>query len=105
MCLVSLAYGQLWLARHLVEALLLPWQRYTSRANTQQHTPRQVQRGFAQLIQQIGSRAPSPQTRGIPSGRPTGTQLNLRAHLSTGQVSPTPEALSLQGHSIIGLIV
>ncbi len=77
--LASLAYGQLWLARALVETLPLPWQRYTSRAKTQQRTPRQVQRGFAQLIQQFGSPAPPPKTRGIPTGRPKGTRLNPRS--------------------------
>lgn len=77
--LASLAYGQLWLARHLVETLPLPWQRYTPRAKTQQRTPRQVQRGFAQLIQQFGSPAPPPKTRGIPPGRPKGTRLNPRS--------------------------
>ena len=77
--LASLAYGQLWLARHLVDTLPLPWQRYTPSAKTQQRTPRQVQRGFAQLIQQVGSLASPPKTRGIPSGRPKGTRLNPRS--------------------------
>jgi hypothetical protein len=53
--LAALAYGQLWLARHLVAAMPLPWQRYSPAAKSQQQTPRQVQRGFAALIQQIGS--------------------------------------------------
>lgn len=77
--LASLAYGQLWLARHLVDTLPLPWQRYTPSAKTQQPTPRQVQRGFAQLIQQMGSLASPPKTRGIPAGRPKGTRLNPRS--------------------------
>jgi hypothetical protein len=77
--LASLAYGQLWLARHLVETLPLPWQRYTPRAKTQQRTPRQVQRGFAPLIQQMGSLVPPPKTRGISPGRPKGTRLNPRS--------------------------
>jgi hypothetical protein len=63
-----LAYGQLWLARHLVAAMPLPWQRYSPAAKSQQQTPRQVQRGFAALIQQIGSIATPPKTRGIPPG-------------------------------------
>lgn len=77
--LASLAYGQLWLARHLVETLPMPWQRYTPRAKTRQRTPRQVQRGFAPLIQQMGSPAPPPKTRGIPPGRPQGTRLKPRS--------------------------
>ncbi|MEM6435183.1 MAG: transposase [Cyanobacteria bacterium P01_D01_bin.115] len=77
--LASLAYSQLWLARHLVETLPLPWQRSPPGATTQQRTPRQVQRGFAQLIQKIGSIAPPPKTRGIPPERPKGTRLNPRS--------------------------
>lgn len=76
--LASLAYGQLWLARHLVDTLPLPWQRYSPSAHTQQRTPRQVQRGFAQLIQQMGSLATPPKTRGIPPGRPKGIRLKPR---------------------------
>jgi hypothetical protein len=77
--LAALAYGQLWLARHLVDALPLPWQRYLPTAKTQQRTPRQVQRGFAQLIQQLGSIAAPSKTRGIPPGRPKGTRLQPRS--------------------------
>ena len=77
--LASLASGQLWLARHLVQTLPWPWQRYTPSAKTQQRTPRQVQRGFAPLIQQLGSIAPPPKTRGIPPGRSKGTRLNPRS--------------------------
>jgi hypothetical protein len=77
--LAALAYGQLWLARHLVAAMPLPWQRYSPAAKSQQQTPRQVQRGFAALIQQIGSIATPPKTRGIPPGRPKGTRLRPRA--------------------------
>jgi hypothetical protein len=77
--LASLAYGQLWLARHLVDTLPLPWQRYTHTASTQPRTPRQVQRGFAPLIQQMGTRASTPKTRGIPPGRPKGTRLTPRS--------------------------
>lgn len=77
--LASLAYGQIWLARHLVETLPLPWQRYTPRAKTRQRTPRQVQRGFATLIQQFGSPATTPKTRGIPPGRHKGIRLKPRS--------------------------
>lgn len=77
--LAALAYGQLWLARHLVDSQPLPWQRYAPAAKAQQRTPRQVQRGFARLIQQIGSIASLPKTRGISPGRPKGTRLKPRS--------------------------
>ncbi|MBE9103387.1 transposase [Vacuolonema iberomarrocanum] len=77
--LAALAYGQLWLARHLVKAFPLPWQRYLPTANPQQHTPRQLQRGFAAFIHQMGSVATPPKTRGISPGRPKGTRLRPRS--------------------------
>ncbi|MEM6435688.1 MAG: transposase [Cyanobacteria bacterium P01_D01_bin.115] len=86
--LAALADGQLWLARHLVDSQPLPWQRYAPAAKAQQRTPRQVQRGFAQLIQQIGSIAPPPKTRGISPGRPKGTRLQLRSPCPLVQFHP-----------------
>lgn len=76
--LACLAHVQLWLARHLVDSLPLPWQRYSPLAQTLQRTPRQIQRGFSQLIRQIGTLATTPKPRGIPSGRTKGTQLTPR---------------------------
>ena len=86
--LASLADGQLWLARQLVDSLPRPWQRYSPAAKTQQRTPRQVQRGFAQLIQQLDSIASPPKTRGIPPGRPEGTRVTPRSPCPL--VSSTP---------------
>jgi hypothetical protein len=103
--LAALAYGQLWLARHLVDTLPLPWQRYSPTAKTQQRTPRQVQRGFATLIQQLDSMALPPKTRGIPPGRTKGTRLQPTLTLSIGEVSPNTKALSLQGLAKVGLII
>jgi hypothetical protein len=77
--LACLAYSQLWLARRLVDALPLPWQRYLPQARTRRLTPRQVQRGFASLIAQIGSPAAPPKPRGISPGRAKGTRLTRRA--------------------------
>jgi len=77
--LACLAYAQLWVARHLVETLPLPWQRYGTQTQTHQLTPRRVQRGFAQLIGQIGSIAAPPKLRGISPGRVKGTQLTPRS--------------------------
>ena len=76
--LACLAYVQLWLARHLTDSLPLPWQRYLPQAHAPYQTPRQVQRGFAQVIRQIGSIALPPKTRGISPGRPQGFQLTPR---------------------------
>ena len=77
--LACLAYVQLWIARHLVDSLPLPWQRYCSPPHSRQFTPRRVQRGFSQLIRQIGSIATPAKTRGISPGRPKGTRLSPRA--------------------------
>jgi hypothetical protein len=105
--LAALAYGQLWLARHLVAAMPLPWQRYSpTAAKSQQQTPRQVQRGFAALIQQIGSIAtPNAQNPRNPTGTTQGHPVAPARSLSAGKVSPTPKALSLQGRSKVGLIL
>lgn len=77
--LTCLAYVQLWLARRLVDVLPLPWQRYLPQARSRLLTPRQVQRGFATLIAQIGSPAAPPKPRGISPGRTQGTRLTPRA--------------------------
>ena len=70
---------RLWLARQLVDSLPLPWQRYSSQAQTQQLTPRAVQRGLSKLIGQIGSLAVAPKPRGISPGRQQGTRLIPRS--------------------------
>lgn len=77
--LATLAYGQLWLARHLVDTLPHPWQRYSPNAKSQRRTPRQVQRGFATLIQQLDAVALPPKPRGISLGRPKGTRFLPRS--------------------------
>jgi hypothetical protein len=74
--LACLAYVQLWLARRLVDALPLPWQRYLPQVRSRHLTPRQVQRGFATLIAQIASPAAPAKPRGISPGRPKGTRLS-----------------------------
>ena len=76
--LSSLAYIQLWLARDLVTLMPLPWQRYLPQHPQRQATPRSVQRGFSQLIRQMGTMATAPKPRGISPGRGKGTRLPPR---------------------------
>jgi hypothetical protein len=88
--LACLAYVQLWLARHLVNVLPLPWQRYLPQHRTRLPlTPRSLQRGFTQLIQQIGSIARPTKPRGISTGRPTGTRLPPRSRCPTVKFHPS----------------
>ncbi|NJO48037.1 MAG: hypothetical protein HC835_21925 [Oscillatoriales cyanobacterium RM2_1_1] len=76
--LACLAYHQLWMARHLVDHLPLPWQKHLLAKRDKKLTPRMIQRGFFRLIQQIGSRASPPKPRGISLGRAPGTQFESR---------------------------
>ena len=76
--LVHIAYAQLWMARHVVDALPRPWER--NLPATKQHliSPTLVQRGFARVIRQLGTPAQPPQPRGIPPGRQKGMKLPKR---------------------------
>ncbi len=65
--LVTLAQWQTYLAREVVEAVPLPWQRPAA-----PRTPRLVQRGLAALFAQLGSPAAAPKRRGTPPGWPKG---------------------------------
>jgi hypothetical protein len=76
--LVHLAYVQLWLARHLVDALPRPWERYLPRRGTATASPTLTQRGFGRFIRQLGSPAMSPKPRGYSPGRAKGTRLRPR---------------------------
>jgi hypothetical protein len=88
--LACLAYVQLWLARHLVDVLPLPWQRYLPHQRTSSPlTPRSLQRGFSQLIQQIGAIAHPLKPRGISPGRPPGTRLMPRSRCPTVKFRPS----------------
>lgn len=77
--LSCLAYAQLYLARRLVSAIPVPWQRYLPQNKTSQLTPRSIQRGFSRLMSQIGTIAAVPKPRGISPGRRKGTRLTPRA--------------------------
>jgi hypothetical protein len=76
--LVQLAYVQLWLARHLVETLPRPWERYLPRREHATAAPSMTQRGFGRFIRQLGSPTCLPKPRGYSPGRPAGTRLPPR---------------------------
>ena len=78
--LVHIAYAQLWMARHVAEALPNPWERNLPRMKQRQISPTLVQRDFARIIRQLGTPARPPQPRGNSPGRQQGTQLPKRPH-------------------------
>jgi len=69
---VSAAHNELGLARPLVQAQRLPWE-----ATTRPLTPRQVRRGVARIITQVGTPAAAPRPRGKSPGRPHGAVIPL----------------------------
>jgi hypothetical protein len=75
---VSLVYGQLWLAREVVEALPRPWERYLPQPEGQGASPSAVQRGFGRVLREIGTPAQPPKPRGNSPGRAKGTCLARR---------------------------
>ena len=85
--MVMLAYTQLWLARDLVNVLPRPWERYLPVKGRRPASPSQAQRGFQRIIQQFGSPARAPKRRGYSPGRPAGTRLPPRRHVSVVKVS------------------
>lgn len=68
--LVAAAYGELRLARGLVEDLRLPWEKPFEPSKL---TPARVRRGFRLLRATIGSPASPPKSRAAGPGRPKGT--------------------------------
>ena len=64
---VSAVHNEIGLARDLVQAQRLPWE-----APTRPLTPRQVRRGLARIIVQVGTPALPPRPRGKSPGRPRG---------------------------------
>ena len=76
--LVHMAYAQLWMARHLVEALPRPWERHLPAMKQRLISPALVQRDFARIIRQLGTPAQPPKPRGISPGRPKGMKLPKR---------------------------
>jgi len=75
--LIFIALCQLALARPIVEDRPRPWQPPQPRLAL---TPARVQRGFANLVAEIGSPAHAPKLRGCPSGWPTGRPRTPKPH-------------------------
>lgn len=73
-----LAYAQLWLARHLTQALPRPWERYLPAMKLRLISPSLGQRDFARIIRQLGTPAQTPKPRHNASGRPVGAKLPKR---------------------------
>ena len=79
--LVHIAYAQLWMARHVADALPNPWERHLPNMTRRLLSPTLVQRDFARIIRQVewpanvGDSCPSPQTRGNSPGRRKGMKL------------------------------
>jgi len=76
--LVHIAYAQLWMARHLAEALPRPWERNLPVMKRRLISPTLVQRDFARIIRQLGTPAQPPKHRGYSPGRRRGTKLPKR---------------------------
>ena len=75
--LVHIAYAQLWMARHVADALPRPWERNLPVMKQRLLSPTLVQRDFARIIRQLGTPAQPPKPRGISPGRRKGTILSL----------------------------
>ena len=73
-----LAYAQLWLARHLTDALPRPWEGNLPLMKNRLISPTLVQRDFARIIRQLGTPAAAPKPRNISSGRAPGVKLPKR---------------------------
>ena len=72
--LASLAYVQLYLAKEASQHLPYDWERYLPqhRRTDIVPSPSHVQRDFSRILDEIGTPAAAPQTRGIPPGRQKG---------------------------------
>jgi hypothetical protein len=76
--LAHIAYAQLWMARHVADALPRPWERNLPATKQRLISPTLVQRDFARIIRQLGTPAQPPKPRGISSGRRKGMALPKR---------------------------
>ena len=76
--LVHIAYAQLWMARHMTEALPNPWERNLPAMKQRPISPTQVQRDLARIIRQLGTPVQPPKPRNISPGRRPGTKLTKR---------------------------
>jgi len=76
--LVHIAYAQLWMTRHLVDALPRPWERNLPTMKQRLISPTLAQRDFPRIIRQLGTPAKPPKPRGISPGRRKGMKLHKR---------------------------
>jgi hypothetical protein len=76
--LVHIAYTQLWMARHVADALPRPWERNLPAMRQRLISPTLVQRDFARIIRQLGTPAQPPKPRGISPGRRKGMKFPKR---------------------------
>ena len=76
--LTHIAGAQLWMARHLAEALPKPWERNLPTMKNGEISPTLVQRDFGRIIRQVGTPARPPKPRGNSAGRPKGMKLPKR---------------------------
>lgn len=74
--LVTIAYWQLWLARHVVADQRLPWEKRMS--NPAQLTPGRVHRSVMTILAVIGPLARPPKPRGNSPGRRVGQKMSPR---------------------------
>lgn len=70
--LCHIAQAQLWMARHLVELMPRPWERYLPTVRRRLTSPTMVQRGFGRVIRQLEILTQPPKPRGYSSGRALG---------------------------------
>lgn len=70
--LCHIAYAQLWMARHLVDLMPNPWERYLPSVHQRLISPTMVQRGFGRVIRLLETITRSPKLRGYSSGRAKG---------------------------------
>jgi hypothetical protein len=76
--LTHAAYAQLWMARHVVDALPNPWERNLPVMKKRLISPTLVQRDFARIIRLLGTPSQPPKLRNISLGRPEGMKMAKR---------------------------
>lgn len=76
--LVHIAYAQLWMTRHVADALPRPWERHLPAMKQRLISPTLVQRDFSRIIRQLGTPAKPPKPRGNSPGRRKGVELPKR---------------------------
>jgi len=85
--LCTLAYIQLYLAKELAPSLPEPWERYLLSYKTEGSeektitSPSQTQRGFAKVLEHVGTPAKSCVARGKPHGRIAGETQPIKADI------------------------